>query len=359
MSVLFAAPLWPRATGGLVVSGCKAKRSATASDMAAKANHDEQFAVKLICKDCRSPVPNLVEDFASGDYVCGDCGLVLGDRIVDTRSEWRTFQDSDGPDQSRVGDGANPFLDGDQLDTIIGAGSKGPSALAGGSGRSLQRTQARTTGPTRANQTLAEAYKEIATFCDMCDMPRSIVDAAKHLYLKAEPDYFANKGKKRNVLITACIFSACRQEGVPRTYKEICSLTGVSRKDVRRVFTLLRSVADTRTTVTSSEDLVMRFSSRLGLDLATSMLVRLVSQRAKELSSISGKNPITIAGSCIYFVSMLIGNERDSEAIASLTGISETTIRSTFRILYDNRGAILTPDILARNPEASENNLRL
>jgi transcription initiation factor TFIIB len=47
------------------------------------------LAVRLICPECRDPNPNIVEEFGSGDLVCGTCGLVLGDRIVDTRSEWR------------------------------------------------------------------------------------------------------------------------------------------------------------------------------------------------------------------------------------------------------------------------------
>lgn len=47
------------------------------------------LAVRLICPECRDPNPNIVEEFGSGDLVCGSCGLVLGDRIVDTRSEWR------------------------------------------------------------------------------------------------------------------------------------------------------------------------------------------------------------------------------------------------------------------------------
>ncbi len=47
------------------------------------------LAVRLICPDCRDPNPHIVEEFGSGDLVCGSCGLVLGDRVVDTRSEWR------------------------------------------------------------------------------------------------------------------------------------------------------------------------------------------------------------------------------------------------------------------------------
>lgn len=47
------------------------------------------MAVKLICRNCKNPEPNIVEEFGKGDLVCGDCGLILGDRVVDTRSEWR------------------------------------------------------------------------------------------------------------------------------------------------------------------------------------------------------------------------------------------------------------------------------
>lgn len=47
------------------------------------------LAVRLICPDCRDTNPNIIEEFSSGDLVCGTCGLVLGDRVVDTRSEWR------------------------------------------------------------------------------------------------------------------------------------------------------------------------------------------------------------------------------------------------------------------------------
>lgn len=60
------------------------------------------LAVRLICPECRDPNPNIVEEFGSGDLVCGNCGLVLGDRIVDTRSEWRV---------SSVGLTSNHYLD--------------------------------------------------------------------------------------------------------------------------------------------------------------------------------------------------------------------------------------------------------
>jgi hypothetical protein len=32
---------------------------------------------KLMCRDCRDPIPNIVEDFSAGDLICGSCGELL------------------------------------------------------------------------------------------------------------------------------------------------------------------------------------------------------------------------------------------------------------------------------------------
>ena len=60
-------------------------------------------AIRLVCKECKDPIPNIVEDLKNGDLICGDCGFVFADRVVDTRAEWRTFgnSDEDGGDPSR------------------------------------------------------------------------------------------------------------------------------------------------------------------------------------------------------------------------------------------------------------------
>ena len=50
------------------------------------------------------PNEPLVEDAHAGDLICPMCGLVVGDRIIDVGSEWRTFSnDKDTKDSSRVG----------------------------------------------------------------------------------------------------------------------------------------------------------------------------------------------------------------------------------------------------------------
>ncbi|KAJ2724834.1 transcription initiation factor IIB [Coemansia sp. Benny D115] len=311
---------------------------------------ENKWGVVLICPHCRTPIPHIIEDFASGDYVCGDCGLVLGDRIIDTRSEWRTFANDEGDDPSRVGNAANPFLDGDQLDTVISRGDGG-SGLA----RDLSRTQGRTTAQ-RHERNLVQAYKDISAFCEAYNMPRTTVDIAKQIYKKVEDDNL-HKGKSNDAVIAACIFIACRQDKAPRTFKEICALTKVDRKDIGRTFKFLKDKLGAYSGTTSSNDLIDRFCSNLSLDQETRRITKLLTETAKDMENISGKSPVSIASACIYMASHLTGNPREAKNISEIAGVGEATIKTTYKILYANRAKLLTKDVLREGSTAKEANL--
>ncbi len=205
----------------------------------------ENLNTQVICRDCKEVPPNIVEEFSNGDMVCGSCGLVLGDRIVDTRSEWRTFSNDDqgGDDPSRVGDGANPLLNGSQLQTSISFGD-------GNSGRSrdLHRTQNKSTHD-RSTQSLLAAYKQIGTLCDVYEIPKVASDTAKQYYKQVD-DAKAFKGKTQDAIISGCIFIACRQCNVPRTFREIFRLTKVSKKEIGRSFKALEKFFATQNKIT-------------------------------------------------------------------------------------------------------------
>jgi transcription initiation factor TFIIB len=83
---------------------------------------------RVVCPS--HPDANLVEDYHAGDMICSMCGLVVGDRVIDVGSEWRTFSNDKGAeDRSRVGGPENALLGGSDLSTIIGPGAKGPGPV--------------------------------------------------------------------------------------------------------------------------------------------------------------------------------------------------------------------------------------
>ncbi|WQF77395.1 Putative transcription factor TFIIB, Zinc finger, TFIIB-type, Cyclin-like domain-containing protein [Colletotrichum destructivum] len=309
----------------------------------------------VMCPDCKEYPPHLVEEFSSGDMVCGSCGLVVGERIIDTRSEWRTFANDDqgNDDPSRVGDAVNPLLNGSQLETTIAFGD-------GRDSKQLARLQNKSQND-KASKSLMQAYKEIGAFCDSINLGKNVSDAAKHIF-KLTYDHNFMKGKPQEAVIAGCIFIACRQTGVGRTFREIFQVTHVSKKEIGRVFKQLESFLQKikeenprgagslsnldgykASASTSAEDLCTRFCSNLNFRNAQKIenVSRALARKTSSVSELAGRSPLSVAAACIYMASHLMKEVRTSKEIASVAGVSDGTIKTAYRFLYQARDRLI------------------
>lgn len=313
----------------------------------------ENLNIHLICPDCKEFPPNIVEEFSSGDCVCGSCGLVLGDRIVDTRSEWRTFSNDDSgtDDPSRVGNAANPLLNGSQLETSI--------AYVDGNSRSreLHRAHAKMSSDKSARG-LLQAYKQIGDLCNACQLPTIVSDTAKHLY-KLTDDAKAFKGKSTDAIIAGCIFIACRQCKVGRTFREIYNLTQVTKKEIGRTFKALEKFfaqqgrqgnslvpgvpneAYQVTESTSARELCVRYGSMLALPNYVVACSQSLAAAMVDTATLAGRSPLSGAAACIYMASHLMGHPKSPKEIAAVAGVSDGTIRTAYKNLYQDRDKVI------------------
>ncbi|KAJ9162272.1 TFIIB-domain-containing protein [Coniochaeta hoffmannii] len=308
----------------------------------------------LMCPDCKEFPPNLVEEFSSGDMVCDSCGLVVGDRIIDTRSEWRTFSNDDqnNDDPSRVGEGPNLLLEGSQLETTI--------AFDGGKGsRNLSHTQNKLS-KDKATSNLLSAYREIGNLCDSINAGKVVSDSAKHIF-KLVDDAKVLKGKSQEAIVAGCIFIACRHNNVPRTFREIFSLTRISKKEIGRVFKQLEAflskldpavvqsqssnAAYTAKGSTTADELCARYCSQLWFKNPQKMekVSRELAGKTASVPDLAGRSPLSVAAACIYFASHLLGDIRTSKEIARVAGVSDGTIRTAYRFLWNARDTLVDP----------------
>ncbi|KAI3627168.1 transcription initiation factor IIB [Malassezia furfur] len=329
--------------------------------------------VRLMCPECQTVPPNITEEFASGDLVCADCGLVLGDRIVDTRSEWRTFANEDGDDPSRVGSASNPILDGitEQLESRIGTRDGGT-----GTSRDLMRTMSRTYA-TR-DRSLLDAFDSIQNKCDSIHLPRTVCDTAKQAYRRVDQEKLL-RGKHTDAIIAAAIYVACRVNRVPRTFPEVCALTSAKKAQVARCFREMRDAFGLNATgmgsvegaedahadagpgpgtsgsgtplglAVGATDLVARYCNHLGLDMSIVRVTEAITNRIHDLGYLAGRSPITIAAASIYLVTMLVSEQRTARRISIAAGVSDVTIKHSFKELLKVRDSVLTPEILAKD----------
>ncbi|KAH7045859.1 cyclin-like protein [Macrophomina phaseolina] len=317
----------------------------------------DNFNIHMICPDCKEQPPNLIEEFSSGDTVCGSCGLVLSARVVDTRSEWRTFSNDDqnGDDPSRVGDAANPLLNGSQLATNI-------SYTDGAKSRELNRAQNKS-GTDKSNKSLMQAYKLIGQWCDRWLLPHTVSDTAKHMY-KMTDDSKGFKGKALESIVAGCLFLACRQAQQGRSFRELHELTGVSKKEIGRIFKSLDKFFNAQNRsgnilgngglvmagdaykskeATSPPELCARYCNQLGLDNRVQMLAQRLAEEMVKQGALAGRSPLSAVAACIYMISHLVEQPLTPKEIAPVAGVSDGTIRTAYKHLYAAKDKLLDP----------------
>lgn len=316
--------------------------------------------VTVICRNCKKTPANIVDDPSGGNVICGDCGLVLSDHIIDERSEWRTFanDDQNGDDPSRVGGVTN------ELNPYEEATSIGFDKNAPGKFRDLMRAQRSQKERTHTN--LTQGYRDIDTFANNMGLEKAAIETAKW-YFKLVEDNKALRGKAHVDIIATCIFLSCRRNKIARTFREITEQTGATKKAIGRIFKQLEELAKLsadkkallvqraggaaadavssydRTKHTEASDLIVRHTAGLGLPAKVTKVCTAMARKVTALGTLAGRSPISIASACIYMGCHLMGEPRDAKAIGVRAGVSESTIKGAYKTLFAIREALIDP----------------
>ena len=185
-----------------------------------------RYVKQLACR--YHPDAVLVEDSRAGDMICPQCGLVVGDRMIDVGSEWRTFaNDKDAKDMSRVGGVENPLLDGDNLETVMSMGT-GPAAV------DEFGKQKYSNGPRQmstADRALKSGFDAIRQMASRISLSQRIVQKACTLY-KQSYENKCVRGRSQDGIVATCIYMACRLENAQRTIKGKSNERSMRRRTV-------------------------------------------------------------------------------------------------------------------------------
>lgn len=288
------------------------------------------------CPDC-GETKNIIEDHHNGYNICGRCGCVLPERIIDEGSEWRSFGDSNKTDPSRVGSASNPFLETEQLDTMISTGQ-------GANSYTLSKIQMKSymRGPERA---LKNGLNLITAFCERAFICKTIINRA-HFVFKSVEGKKLLKGKNLEGAVAACIYIACKQEDASRTFKEISVITGVQKREIGRCYKLIAKEVGSKGMVPSA-DIVARFCSDLNLNLKIQKVAILISQRIQDIGCMTGRSPDSIAAAVIYLITNLFPELREAQKdIQYVTNVTEVTIKNIYKDLLNYKDEIIPKDIV-------------
>jgi transcription initiation factor TFIIB len=300
------------------------------------------------CNECGSC--SLIEDRRQGDLLCNDCGLVIHAHIIDFSSEWRNFSDDTrNQDPNRVGTPVHQLLESNP-GTIISKGLKGSNLV----NEKLIKVQNQS-GFQKTDRYLNQVFKKMSFFIENGFLSPGIKQKVEelfklyfnHLTLRTNGNRikFCLRKDETLSIIAASFFIILKNQGKPRTFKEIEYITKVSKKTIgSKVRAIERSLGGIKISkYRNTENFVSRFCSQLGLPFQISNLAENIAMIIREKPGIYGRTYVSIAAASIYIITQLpfFSFNCSLKEIANVTGIGEVTLKDAYKSVYPYRNEIL------------------
>ncbi len=297
------------------------------------------------CPECGST--NLIHDYDTGETICGGCGLVLREQMMDKGPEWRAFTQEEKASRSRVGVPTSYSVHDKGLSTAIGRvdrdafGRKLPLSTRLQMWR-LRKWQIRSRVHSSVDRNLAQAMAELDRLSDKAYIPGPVKEKAAVVYRKAL-DKGLVRGRSIAAIAAASLYAACRTTGTPRTLREIAEASFVDKKDVARCYRLLLRELKVQMPIADPLTYVSKIAERTGISGPTQGIAIKILHEAKRRRAAAGKDPMGLAAAALYIACLQSNEKKTQKDIAEAAGVTEVTVRNRYKSLKRNLGLKL-PD---------------
>ena len=273
------------------------------------------------CKLC-GETNSLVKDDNTNNIICRICGAITKENEIE---EINDFQKLLIPQNDKLPEYINPIQEENSL-------------------------------PQKTNQKLKQNSKKesnslemkinlkIEEFCKKMNLEYKIIEKVKELTKKVSE---AKKIKYRLIeyIIASIIFVICRNEDNPKTMQEISSELELDRKAVNRCFNNIRDI------IVENKNQIPQTVSRL-INAYCDKVLENNNDDLKKISNqisdnvckyelIAGRNPTTIAATCILIASQLLNLNISKKTISKKIGTTENTIINAYGVLKEYFSSIV------------------
>ncbi len=287
------------------------------------------------CPECASK--NLVHDYDSGETICGDCGLVLYEQMMDKGPEWRAFTAEEKTSRSRVGMPTSYSIHDKGLSTAISQvdrdafGRKLPLSTRLQMWR-LRKWQIRSRVHSSIDRNLAQAMAELERLSSKVSASPPVREKAAVVYRKAL-DKGLVRGRSINAIAAASLYAACRKSGSPRTLSEISEASLVDKKDVARCYRLLLKELDFHMPISDPLTYVSKIAEKTGISGRTQGAAIAILRLARQKRVSAGKDPMGLAAAALYIACLQNTEKETQKDIAEAAGVTEVTVRNRYKDL--------------------------
>ena len=196
---------------------------------------------------------------------------------------------------------------------------------------------------------------KISSRCKRYGLPNIIIERAQELYHIIK-DVVMSRGVNRDALIGASTFFACKDQGVPRSQREIAEIYDICPTDINRgiqhfreIWRIAKRNGETINDDTSNPiDYIDRYCSLLPINSDIKHIAEFIAMKSIMNNLVNDNTSPSIAAGAVYLACHVCQQNVSKKQVAEACKTSEVTISKCFKKLNDNKLLLLPKSIIAK-----------
>ena len=298
------------------------------------------------CSICKRN-DRIITDPESGELICSNCGMIISDKIqyINGPDRHSFSPEQMSHNRSRTGFHASLDIHDRGLYTIIGRANKDAAghkldAITSSNMARLRMWNTRTQHHSSTDRNLVLAFNDLGILRDKLCLSNTAVEKTGYIYRKALARGLV-RGRSIAALLTASIYLACREMGIPWTIKDIAEASNIKQKHLAKVYRILVSEFGYKVPLSDPMKCIAKVANKANLTENTKrQAIRIMNQvREKQILS-AGKDPMGLAATVLYVSCLKNGEDKTQNQMAQAAGVTEVTIRNRLKDLRDKLNLI-------------------
>ncbi|MHA1650635.1 MAG: transcription initiation factor IIB [Candidatus Helarchaeota archaeon] len=299
-----------------------------------------------ICPECGNNF-YFIQDYSRGEIICGECGIVVLDHVIDHGPEWRAYDSTEKENRTRTGGPISFRIYDKGLSTII---DRYNQDFLGRKIASNKRAQLYRLRYWQFNshlhrniaRNLNTAMNELDRLASQIELSANIKEMAAFIYRKAAKGQYL-KGKVISETVAASIYVACHIYNFPILLEELATHSKANKKNIARTYRYLIECLNLKIRNINPLEYIVRFSEELNLSPNIQLKACKIIQLAYQKNLTSGKDPKGLAAAVIYIAGLLEGEHCSQRKISRVSHVSEVTIRNRYKEIVEKLDLKLYP----------------
>ncbi|MFP9062569.1 hypothetical protein ACLI4R_18910 [Natrialbaceae archaeon A-chndr2] len=184
----------------------------------------------------------------------------------------------------------------------------------------------------RGKELLPLAEAEISRICGELNAAQSIETVAKAIYRRTIRNNVIHNRSIADIAPSA-VFIACRVENDLRPLGKVVEVSYSSERDITRTHADLSRELKINTEPVNPKDYIHRFCTELNLSEEEELKAKEMLDTYIDEEMHVGKSPSSVAAASIYAAALLYARETTQREVASVAGVSDTTIGKRYQEL--------------------------